>query len=236
MACGLDPVELRVRNEPEVDPETGQPWSSRHLVRLPARGRRAVRLGPTATRRRRPPEGDWLVGTGVACVDLPRLSRMPGRRRRSASRRRPVRRRDRRRRHRHRHLDGADPDRRRRAGRARSSTSRLRIGDTALPSASVAGGSSGISSWGSAIVAAARAFREKHGADPADGDETDGEVGTATNPDDEHAAMHAFGAQFAEVRVHADTGEIRVPRMLGVFAVGPDHQPHDRRARSSSAA
>jgi xanthine dehydrogenase YagR molybdenum-binding subunit len=32
--------------------------------------------------------------------------------------------------------------------------------------------------------------------------------------------MHAFGAQFAEVRVHADTREIRVPRLLGVFAIG----------------
>ena len=32
--------------------------------------------------------------------------------------------------------------------------------------------------------------------------------------------MYAHGAQFAEVRVDADTGEIRVPRMTGVFAVG----------------
>jgi xanthine dehydrogenase YagR molybdenum-binding subunit len=32
--------------------------------------------------------------------------------------------------------------------------------------------------------------------------------------------MHAFGAEFAEVRVREDSGEIRVPRMLGVFAVG----------------
>ena len=32
--------------------------------------------------------------------------------------------------------------------------------------------------------------------------------------------MHAFGAHFAEVRVDADTGEVRVPRMLGMFAVG----------------
>ena len=37
--------------------------------------------------------------------------------------------------------------------------------------------------------------------------------------DDEHAA-YAFGAQFAEARVHVDTGEIRVPRLLGVFAAG----------------
>src|SRR5207237_3659622 len=29
VACGLDPIELRVRNEPAVDPETGRPFSSR---------------------------------------------------------------------------------------------------------------------------------------------------------------------------------------------------------------
>jgi xanthine dehydrogenase YagR molybdenum-binding subunit len=31
---------------------------------------------------------------------------------------------------------------------------------------------------------------------------------------------YAFGAQFAEVRVHARTREIRVPRVLGAFAAG----------------
>jgi xanthine dehydrogenase YagR molybdenum-binding subunit len=36
----------------------------------------------------------------------------------------------------------------------------------------------------------------------------------------ERFSMHAFGAHFAEVRVHADTGEIRVPRLLGVFDAG----------------
>ncbi|HEX4810240.1 MAG TPA: xanthine dehydrogenase family protein molybdopterin-binding subunit [Bryobacteraceae bacterium] len=33
-------------------------------------------------------------------------------------------------------------------------------------------------------------------------------------------SMHAFGAQFAEVRVDADLGEVHVSRMLGVFAAG----------------
>ena len=34
LACALqiDPIELRVRNEPGVDPETGMPFSSRNLV------------------------------------------------------------------------------------------------------------------------------------------------------------------------------------------------------------
>jgi len=31
-ACGVDPVELRIRNEPEVDPATGKPFSRRRLV------------------------------------------------------------------------------------------------------------------------------------------------------------------------------------------------------------
>ena len=43
-ATGIDPVELRVRNDPDVDQASGRPWSGKHLVRvLPAR-RRAVRL------------------------------------------------------------------------------------------------------------------------------------------------------------------------------------------------
>ncbi len=33
-------------------------------------------------------------------------------------------------------------------------------------------------------------------------------------------AMYAFGAEFVEVRVHERTREIRVPRLLGVFAAG----------------
>ncbi|MBE7245206.1 MAG: xanthine dehydrogenase family protein molybdopterin-binding subunit, partial [Actinomycetospora chiangmaiensis] len=39
-----------------------------------------------------------------------------------------------------------------------------------------------------------------------------------TLPDD--ALSWAFGAQFAEVHVHAETGEIRVPRLTGAFAAG----------------
>jgi xanthine dehydrogenase YagR molybdenum-binding subunit len=40
----------------------------------------------------------------------------------------------------------------------------------------------------------------------------------------------AFGAQFAEARVDMDTGEVRVPRLLGVFAAGRIVNP--RLARS----
>ncbi len=36
----------------------------------------------------------------------------------------------------------------------------------------------------------------------------------------EQYSSHAFGAHFAEVRVDRDSGEVRVPRMTGVFAAG----------------
>ena len=32
IALEMDPIELRIRNEPDVDPESGNPFSSRHLV------------------------------------------------------------------------------------------------------------------------------------------------------------------------------------------------------------
>ncbi|MDQ3826545.1 MAG: molybdopterin-dependent oxidoreductase, partial [Actinomycetota bacterium] len=104
----------------------------------------------------------------------------------------------------------------------------LEIGNTDLPTATIAAGSSGITSWGTTIVETARTFRDKYGPDPSDGDEAH-----ATMPEDKDAgryAMHSFGAQFAEAWINADTGEIRVPRMLGVFSIGRVINP--RTARS----
>ncbi len=53
-----------------------------------------------------------------------------------------------------------------------------------------------------------------------------------TKPGDEkqHFSMHAFGAQFAEVRVDPDLGEIRVSRFVGAFDAG--HVLNTKTARS----
>ena len=45
LALGLDPVELRLRNEPALDPESGRPFSSPAPRRLPSPRRKPVRLG-----------------------------------------------------------------------------------------------------------------------------------------------------------------------------------------------
>ncbi len=94
-----------------------------------------------------------------------------------------------------------------------------RLGDSSLPDAPLAGGSMGTASWGSAVVKACRELRARLIDDP-DGEP---EVTVDTSQEvagDEPLARHGFGAQFVEVRVSGLTGEIRIPRALGVFAVG----------------
>ena len=74
---GIDPIELRIRNEPEKDPLTGLPFSQRGIVQAWRDG--AARFGwdkrsatPAAQR-----EGDWLIGMGCATGTYP-YYRMPG--------------------------------------------------------------------------------------------------------------------------------------------------------------
>ncbi|MFG2020877.1 xanthine dehydrogenase family protein molybdopterin-binding subunit [Actinomadura geliboluensis] len=68
---GIDPVELRLRNISDVDPNTGHPWSSSGLADCLRQG--AERFGwdgrdPAPGVRR---EGDWLIGTGMATAAYP---------------------------------------------------------------------------------------------------------------------------------------------------------------------
>jgi xanthine dehydrogenase YagR molybdenum-binding subunit len=76
-AMDMDPIALRIRNEPEKDPTTGAPFSSRHIVQAYRNG--AERFGwdrrsaTPGTRR----EGEWLVGMGCATATYP-YYRMPG--------------------------------------------------------------------------------------------------------------------------------------------------------------
>ena len=105
----------------------------------------------------------------------------------------------------------------------------LRIGDSSLPHASVAGGSSGITTWGTAVTEAARNLIERYGHHPDAGVSATGSAGP--NEAAEQYAMHAFGAQFVAVEVDPDTGEIMVPRALGVFATGRIVNPRTARSQ-----
>ncbi|MGN6677997.1 MAG: xanthine dehydrogenase family protein molybdopterin-binding subunit, partial [Streptosporangiaceae bacterium] len=209
VAAGVDPVELRIRNEPTVEPESGLPFSSRNLVACLREGARRFGWDDRDPRPGIRRDGSWLTGTGVAA------STYPARRRPSQATARiddggfTVR------------IAAADIGTGARtaltaiaAHALDTSPSRVRVevGDSALPQASLAGGSMGTASWGSAVVKACEELQKICS------------EGTADTTEDVKAdsrfARHAFGAQFAEVQVDLGTGQVRVPRMLGVFAAG----------------
>jgi xanthine dehydrogenase YagR molybdenum-binding subunit len=204
-----------------VDPERGPPFSSRNLVACLREG--ADRFG-WAARDPRPGvrrDGPWLIGTGVAASTYPAYQQPA----KAVARARP---------------DGtfrveiaaADIGTGARTVLAQIAADALdtavervemAIGDSDLPAASLAGGSMGTSSWGPAVLKACAALREeleRHGGAVPDGG-LDGHGDTGPDLEArERRSRHAFGAQFAEVRVDADTGEVRVARLLGVFAAG----------------
>jgi xanthine dehydrogenase YagR molybdenum-binding subunit len=208
LELGIDPIELRIRNEPELDPETGRPFSTRNLVACLRTG--AERFGwgggpygvaaATYPARRRPSQalaralddGTFLVQIGAADIGTGARTVLI--------------------------QIAAD------ALEADPALVRLEIGDSSLPRAGLAGGSMGTASWGTAVTLACRKLRDE-GGDEAFADSAEF-LGAR-----EQLARHAYGAQFAEVRVDPLTGEVRVSRMFGMFAVGNVINPRTARSQ-----
>ncbi len=65
---GIDPMELRRRNEPDQDPSTGLPFSTRRLEECYAVGGRQFGWADRNPEPRSTRDGDWLVGTGMAAA------------------------------------------------------------------------------------------------------------------------------------------------------------------------
>jgi xanthine dehydrogenase YagR molybdenum-binding subunit len=77
VVLGMDPIELRILNEPDKDPIAGTPFSARHIVEAWRMG--AERFG-WAKRNAMPgavSDGEWLVGMGCATATYP-YYRVPG--------------------------------------------------------------------------------------------------------------------------------------------------------------
>ncbi|MFI0786820.1 xanthine dehydrogenase family protein molybdopterin-binding subunit [Streptomyces lydicus] len=220
--CGVDPIALRVRNEPAVGPLSGLPFSSRNLLACFEEGAR--RFG-WADRDPRPGirrDGRWLLGTGTAAATFPMLS-APSTAVVTAE------------------ADGtftvriAASDVGTGARTALTQVAadalevapgriRMRIADSSFGPAILAGGSMGTRSWAWAIITAAGELRERlalGGAVPPEGitvrSDTSAAVGALAQAKKER---YTFGSQFAEVAVDVSTGEVRVRRMLGIFAAG----------------
>jgi xanthine dehydrogenase YagR molybdenum-binding subunit len=239
----LDPVELRVRNEPSEDPEKHIPYSSRHLIACMQQGAKQFGWDRRNAKPGQVRDGRWLIGMGMA----------------AATRGNPLR------------LSKANvrlgPDGTATVRMAMTDIGtgtytilaqiaaemlglpmakiRVELGDTHFPEAAGSGGSFGAGSSGSALFEACEALREKLAQmahmDPktarfnsgnietgeqsirltdlvGSGVEADGEIRPGRNNKD--FSQQSYGAHFAEVGVDADTGEVRLRRMLGVFTAG----------------
>ncbi|GAA4781468.1 xanthine dehydrogenase family protein molybdopterin-binding subunit [Stakelama sediminis] len=241
---GLDPIEFRKRNEPEVDPTTGKPFSSRRFIECLETG--AERFGwdrreATPGMRR---EGEWLIGMGVAgafrinllVTGKARVQLMPDGTATVETDMTDI-------------GTGTYTVTAQVAGEALGlpvEQVKVALGDTAFPPGSGSGGSFGAAATASSVALACEdivaELAKRMDADPADMTLKDGHaiagnrrvpfselVGSAPieglgtieqGRNAETYSQAAYGAQFAEVAVNAVTGEVRVRRMLGVFDAG----------------
>jgi xanthine dehydrogenase YagR molybdenum-binding subunit len=258
-ALNMDPIELRVRNEPAVDPERNVPYSERRVVECLRKGARLFKW----ERRQQQPgtvrDGRWLVGFGVAAAIRVHPQAPAKARVRLAP-------------------DGTcivlsdmtDIGTGTYTVLAQVAAERLglpldqvrvELGRSDLPASWGSGGSWGASSSAVAVYHACEVLRGKllatartdarsplHALDSKaavvsegriaaghisesisdliarnhpDGLEAEGESTPMwADPNFASHSIHTYGAHFAEVGVDADTGEIRLRQMLGVFSPG----------------
>jgi xanthine dehydrogenase YagR molybdenum-binding subunit len=228
VALNMDPVELRIRNEPAQDEYKKMPFSSRSTLecyRAAAERFGWSRRGAKPASMR---DGHWQIGWGMATANYP-MNFAP-----ASARVRLL-------------PDGS--------AQVTSATSdmgpgtwtsmtqvaadtlglpiervKFTLGDTRFPKAAVHGGSMTMASVGSAVQAACRRVREQAltrtgGTDLIDamrrlGEPVEASADVQPGEDNKRFSMHAFGAVFAEVAVDADLGETRVRRIVGAYGVG----------------
>jgi xanthine dehydrogenase YagR molybdenum-binding subunit len=226
---GIDPIDLRRRNEPAIDEGENKPFSSRSLMKCYDLA--AERFGWS----RRTPEprsmrdGRLLVGMGVASASYPAFQAQASARARLLP-------------------DGtaevevAASDMG--PGTYTSMTQvaaetlglpvervRFSLGRSDYPPAPSHGGSWTMASVGSAIRAACLAVQEEAAKRSADGKPIEVVVSSQRDPQVAGKfSMHAFGSVFVEVACDPDVGTIRVRRAVGAYGIGRVVNP--RLARS----
>lgn len=266
----IDPVELRLRNYAETDPEKGLPYSSKHLRECYQTGMERFGWSKREPTPRAHRDGRFLLGWGMATATY------PGYRFNGAARVRILE-------------DGmivvssatqdlgtgtytiitqvaadvlgVSPER-----------IRVELGDSTLPPAPVSGGSMTTASVMPAVKAAAEEAIVKlkkcavedpnsplHGLSVqsivAEGGtlragerslsfsdvlrrggvpELEASANVAPGAETGKYALHSFGAQFSEVRVDGDTGEVRVTRHVAVFDIGRVMNPKTARSQALS--
>lgn len=250
---GMDPVEFRIQNDTQVDPEdTSTPFSQRHFVECLRQG--AAAFGWEA--RNRTPgktcEGQWLIGHGVAGAYRGGLTMDSGARVRLQRGRLVV------------ETDMTDIGTGSYTILAQTAAETMglevtavevRLGNSTYPVSSGSGGQFGAASATAGVYAACLALQAKIAehlgidaprfeqgrviaehidmplAEVAAGEELVGEDTIHFGDFQDEIQIGTFGAHFVEVGVHAYTGETRVRRMLAVCDAGRILNPATARSQ-----
>ena len=239
--AGIDPVEFRLRNIPEKNPESGLPFSSHKLAECLKQGADAFGWDSGERTPRHTREGEWWIGTGMAsAARVHNVSEAKARVTLKADGTAIVQ------------TDMTDIGTGTYTILAQLAGEMLgldagdvlvELGDTEFPRGPGSGGSWGAASIGSAVYVACNAIRDdlakRAGSNDDDFQLADGKTQSGKTIvelldgedisevghyepgaiEDDYTAS-GFGAFFAQVRVNHFTGETRVDRMLGAFGFG----------------
>jgi xanthine dehydrogenase YagR molybdenum-binding subunit len=235
LACALkmDPIALRLKNEPDRDPESGLPWSSRSLRECYSLGAEKFGWSKRNPKPRSMRNGNWLVGYGVATATYP-AGTQPANTTARLER------------------DGKVTIR---AGTQEIGCGtytvmsqiaadaltlnvdriRFELGETDMPQTPSSVGSVTASSTGTAVHQAAMALRQKldellpggleSNSAPAlieknGGTPIEVTLSSRLGEDMQRYSRHSFGAVFTEVRVDPELALVRIPRIVTAHAIG----------------
>jgi len=213
----MDPIELRLKNEPAEDPEKKVPFSTRALVPCLKEGARRFGWDKRDARPGSRRDGPWLIGMGVAAAIRGNFLREAEARVTMQSERQAVV-----------EMDMTDIGTGSYTVFAQIAAEllhlpveniKVKLGHSAYPDTPGSGGSFGASSCGAALHEACTRLRAR--LDAGEGAQGLSETGKV-KPGEAYKkySQYAYGAHFVEVAVSSITGEIRLRRMLGVFAAG----------------
>jgi xanthine dehydrogenase YagR molybdenum-binding subunit len=96
---------------------------------------------------------------------------------------------------------------------------RFELGDTNFPKAPISAGSQTAATVGNAVYLAACLLRDRL-RERRDDDPVEARADASPADSEEQYSTHAFGAQFAQIEVDPDFGEVRVVKHTGVFGCG----------------
>jgi xanthine dehydrogenase YagR molybdenum-binding subunit len=244
----MDPIQLRLINEPDKDPSNGKPWSSRTVVQCLNAGAKAFGWEKRNAEPGKTVNGEFLIGYGVACGTYPARQRETSAIIKLSNEKGLVRARI--------ELAAADLGTGTHTIIAQTAADGLGIpmenlqviiGDSDLPPAAGAVGSVGAASYANAVNEACQKITDellaKSGkqflvrpsaaqlmlSENFDAFQTRMDAKPPENVDQYSA--HSFNANFAEVWVNRHTGMVKVHRFLAVTGAGKILNPKTARSQ-----